>query len=343
MCARVHFSGPASYRLKSAALLSRTIPEVCLRRSLHGARRPSWNLNLELGTEIIKRQLMVAFQMTDPQEARSYLDSIALSSGHTSEVGIHRIEHENFRGSWFLPKERAQDRVIFYLHGGGYSFFPRSFYDDFTALLATMTRARVFTLDYGLAPEHRFPAQLMEASAAYLWLLESGIAPEHLSVVGDSAGGNLTLSLMLSLRDARSALPAIAVCLSPATDFSLTALDASELDWITPEMALGWAEWFCSALERTNPLVSPIYGDFRGLPPICIQAGGAEMLLPCIRDFAAHAQSQGADVKLDVWPDMPHVFQAFGTQTPQSMAALEKIAEVIAASSPKSKAAASKL
>jgi acetyl esterase/lipase len=219
-----------------------------------------------------------------------------------------------------------------YLHGGGYSFYPKAFYDTVAASFALSTNANVFALDYRLAPEHRYPAQLEDAIAAYKWLIRQTADPGRLVVIGDSAGGNLALALLLSLRESRLPLPALAICLSPATDFRIDTEGApmnSEFDWIAEDMAMQWSDWFCSPAQRSDPLVSPVLADLKGLPPIYIQAGGAEMLLPRIEEFARRAKQQGADVTLETWPEMNHVFQAFGNDVPQSREALRRIVEVI--------------
>jgi acetyl esterase/lipase len=104
----------------------------------------------------------------------------------------------------------------------------------------------------------------------------------------------------------------------------------SEFDWITPDMALRWADWFCSPAQRGDPLVSPVNADLTRLPPIYIQAGGSEILLPGIQEFVSRAKQQGADVSLEIWPEMNHDFQAFGYDVPQSAEAIQRIGEVIA-------------
>jgi monoterpene epsilon-lactone hydrolase len=336
MTGRLKFSGPAQYRVRGAAAIARCSAEVYLRRLLKGPRRPSWNFAAELGTEILKRQLQTAFEMTDVKAARSYLDSLVVDYGITSKVSITIVAEPNFKGSWFLPPAAAPNVVVLYLHGGGYSFYPKSSYDNLTALIALSVNAKTFALDYRLSPEFPFPAQLIDATECYRWLLSNGVDPSHIVILGDSAGGNLTLALLLSLRDSKLPLPALAICLSPATSFEATALVISEelsesagLDWIEYRMALRWADWYCSPEQRRNPLVSPLNADLRGLCPIYIQAGGAEILLPSIQAFVDHAKDQQADVTLEIWPDMNHDFQMFGHEVPQSAEALKRIGAVV--------------
>lgn len=325
----------------SAAMLCQTTAEVCLRRTFRGPRSSSWNIEAEVAIEIARRQLLTAFEMNDVEKARHYLDSFAVSSALISSVRFSKFEYENFCGTWVTPPEPVSNRVVLFLHGGGYAFYPRGFYDNLSAMIAMEAKARLFALDYRLVPEHRFPSQLMDASAAYLWLLHSGVHSADILLVGDSAGGNLALALLLSLRDAKSPLPACAICLSPATDFGATVLnmERAELDWITPQMAQTWADWFCDRSQRSNPLISPVNADLRGLPPIYVQAGGVEILLPPMQAFAERAERHGVDIALDIWPEMPHDFAAFGYGVPQSAEALRRLGQVIAqhmSSSPKS-------
>jgi len=332
MRGRISLRGTVRYQLMSASMLSRCTAEVCLRRLLKGPRSPEWNFAAELATEILKRRLISAFELNDVNAARSFLDSVVLETELTSKVSVSNVVEGNVRGSWFIPKNASQEKFMLYLHGGGYSFYPKASYHELIAMFAISADIKTFVLDYRLSPEHKFPAQLNDAVDSYRWLLGKGIDPARLVVAGDSAGGNLTLALLLSIRDLKLPPPALGICLSPATDFGDGAArlpQESELDWITQRMALQWADWYCPPAERANPLVSPVNADLRGLPPIYIQAGGAENLLPSIQDFVDRAKSQGADVALEVWPAMNHVFQAFAPEVPQSTAALRRIHEVI--------------
>jgi len=331
MVARIHFAGPTQYRLRSAAQVGESILKVSARRMLKGPRQPGWNWLVELGTGILKRQVATAFDMRDVKEARSYLDSVVITSPALSGVDITAVVQEKFRGSWFAQNDPETPVTVLYCHGGGYSFYPQA-YANFIALITLAAKSRTFALNYRLSPEHRFPAQLEDALSAYRWLLETGTDPDNLIFAGDSAGGNLALALLLAARDSKLPLPALLIALSPATDFetehaSLVRNRAS--DWIDKQMLDQWASWFCASTERCQPLVSPLRADLCGLPPIYIQAGRSEILYDSIQAFADRARSQGADVVLDTWEDMNHVFQMFGPDVPQSAEALRRIGEVI--------------
>ena len=328
MNAHIHFRGPFRYRLRCAVELIQAVLEVTARRALKGPRLPGWNWFVELATQMLKRQTLAAFRMGDVKEARRYLDSIAISSPALSQVSITPVVQEKFRGSWFAGKNTEPRVTVLYLHGGGYSFYPQA-YANFIAMITLAAKSRTFALDYRLAPEHRFPAQLEDALNAYRWLLVNGADSDTLILAGDSAGGNLALALLLGAWESRLPLPALVVALSPPTDFEIDLIGDWKFDWIEKRMLGQWADWFCDAAERRQPLVSPVRADLRGLPPIYIQAGRAEILYDSIQAFADRAQKQGADVVLQTWEDMNHVFQMFGFDSPQSAEALRMIGQVI--------------
>src|SRR5208282_4291486 len=289
MSSKIHSRGPIRYRLRSMAELGASILEVFVRRMLKGPRRSGWNWFVEVATRMAKKQVNGAFKMPDVKEARRYLDSVAFSSPALSEVTIRNAVHEKFRGSWFSCRNAESPVTVLYLHGGGYSFYPQA-YADFIAQITLAAKSRTFALDYRLAPEHRFPAQLEDALHAYRWLLESGTDPETLVVAGDSAGGNLALALLLAARDSNEPLPSLAIALSPPTNFEIDSFPNQEFDWITKPALLCWRDWFCNSVQRRDPLVSPLRADLRGLPPIYVQAGSCEILYDSIREFADHAR-----------------------------------------------------
>jgi monoterpene epsilon-lactone hydrolase len=327
MFAKVRFEGPLRYRTRSAIEAAQVVTAVSTRRLFKGPRRPTWNWWVEVATALLNRQLTTAFGMAGPQEARIYLDSMVVRSRAMEDVTITLATEETFRGHWFTPSDTQPHRTVLYLHGGGYSFYPKS-YANFIALFTLAAKSRTFALDYRLSPEHRFPSQLEDAVCAYRWLLDCGVSAEELVVAGDSAGGNLTLGLLLRLRDAHLPLPSLAVAISPATNFTIRTVRPC-CDWINPAMMDCWADWFCDPVDRCNPLVSPALAELSGLPPIYIQAGHDEFLYDSILAFTEVAQHHGADVTLDAWDHMNHDFQMFGPDAPQSAEALRRIGEVI--------------
>ena len=260
--ARIHFGGPLRYRLRSLAELSQSILEASIRRAFKGPRRPGWNLFVEAATTMLKKRMATAFNLRDVNRARSYLDSISINSSALAEINIRQVVQEKVIGSWFNPKNADPSVTILYFHGGGYSFYP-SAYTSFIAQIAVASKSRTFALDYRLAPEHRFPTQLEDALNAYRWLLDNGNDPNSLVVAGDSAGANLALSLLLAARDSNLPQPALAIALSPPTDFGLEIVGENEFDWIDLRALFAWRDWFCDSSQRHNPLISPLYADLR--------------------------------------------------------------------------------
>jgi len=331
MGASLHFRGPAKYRLLSMAEFGESVTEVWVRRMAKGPRRPGWNWFMELATELLKRRMSTVREMTDVQEARRYLDSLEIRLPELDEVDITQVTNERFRGSWFTPRKAEGGATVLYFHGGGYSFYPKA-YASFIALVALAAKSRTFALDYSLAPEQRFPVQVREALDAYRWLLENSGDGHSIVVAGDSAGGNLALALLQTLRDLRLPMPMLAIALSPPTDFEMdraVAVRKADGDWIEMGMLERWADWFCDPEKRRDPLVSPLQADLHGLPPIYLQAGGAELLYDSIRAFADRARREGAEVVLESWADMNHDFQMFGRYVPQSAEALRRVGEMI--------------
>jgi monoterpene epsilon-lactone hydrolase len=327
----IHFVGPAGYRIRSMAQFSRSVLKASVRRALKGPRRAGWNWFMEIATGVLKERMMAVCETGDVVEARRYLDSVLITSPEMAEVDITQVVQEKFRGSWFTCKHGDRVATVLYFHGGGYSFYPKT-YANFIALLTVAMKCRTFALDYSLTPEHRFPTQLEEALHAYRWLLESGTEPDALVLAGDSAGANLALAVLLAARDLRLPLPALAVAISPPTEIdpeSPSMLRNADSDWISQSMLLRWADWFCDADQRRNPLVSPLRADLHDLPLIYLQAGRAEILYDSIQAFADRAQSERRDVILESWEDMNHDFQIFGRYVPQSVEALRRLADVV--------------
>ncbi|HEV2237077.1 MAG TPA: alpha/beta hydrolase [Ktedonobacterales bacterium] len=231
---------------------------------------------------------------------------------------------------WVSVPTSAPDRVLLYLHGGSYTIgSPRSH----RALVAQIARAagvRALALDYRLAPEHRFPAPVEDATAAYRWLLAQGNAPERIVIAGDSAGGGLTLATALALRDAGDPLPAALVCLSPWTDLAATGASLKTRAQLDPALspngiAAAGQRYVGPEGDTRAPLASPLYADLRGLPPTLIQVGDHEILLDDSTRLAERARAAGVAVTLEVWPEMWHVFEALAGYLPEADQAIGKI------------------
>jgi len=218
---------------------------------------------------------------------------------------------------------------VLYLHGGGYAFSSTS-HDTLIGLVAEAS-PRTFALDSRLTPEYAHPAQLQDAMSAYQWLLETGNPLQSIVIAGDSAGGHLALMSLIAMRDKGVPQPALCIAVSPwmyIGNHGLSLFRNDPYDWVQGYMAIQFGKWLRGNGEWTEEGLSPPCADLRGFSPIYLQADGREILHDMIRDFALVGQPLGANVMLDVWGDMPHDFQAFGTHTRQSAQALRRITEI---------------
>ena len=219
--------------------------------------------------------------------------------------------------------------VMLYLHGGAYALGSVKVHREFIARLAHATSTRIIAINYRLAPEHPFPAALEDAHTAYRWLLAQGFAPSRIIIAGDSAGGGLTLAMLTALRDAGEALPAGAVCISPWLDLALTGASFQKNAKIDPILSADileiYAKYYAGEQALTTPLLSPLYANMKGLPPLLIQVGGEEVLLDDAKRCAEIAREAGVDVTLEVWDELFHVFQLVGF-LPESKEAIGHIA-----------------
>lgn len=203
----------------------------------------------------------------------------------------------------------------------------------FAACLAHTLGITVFAPDYRLTPEHPHPAQLEDGLAAYNYLLERGIDPATIVFCGDSAGGHLALMALIRLHQAGLPKPALTLGLSPWTDVGRrgeSQFGNDPYDLVQGYMTLQFANWLKGGQVLSDAELSPICQDFHDLGPIYLQAGGKEILVDMIRDFAATVAAQGGRVRLDVWTNMNHEFHAYGEYLPESRDALARLCEAIA-------------
>jgi acetyl esterase/lipase len=246
------------------------------------------------------------------------------------DVRHESVKADGVRCEWLLPEGCVSDKVLLYLHGGGFVYGWTDSHRHMVAHLARQMGVRALAVDYRLAPEHPFPAALEDCVAAYRWLLKQGIAPESIVVAGDSAGGNLTLTTMLWLRDHGDPLPAAAACLSPATDMTEREEIRRGFDPILhPRALIGFRASYVANNDPSDPLLSPVYADLHGLPPLLIHAGEDEILCgDCVR-MAEVARQAGVETRVEVYPRMWHVWHMNFAELPEGAAALEDIAQFL--------------
>jgi acetyl esterase/lipase len=231
------------------------------------------------------------------------------------------------------PSASGTGPVMLYFHGGAYCIGSVATHRGLVGRLALATGMRVLSLDYALAPEHPFPAAIDDAVAAYRALLAQGIDPKRIVLAGDSAGGGLTLATLLALRDAGAPLPAAGVCISPWLDMTGSGdswrTRAAEDPMIGEHGLDRFSRLYLASADPRNPLASPVFADPKGLPPVLIHVGTAEVLLDDSTMFAKRARDAGVDVTLEVWDDMIHVWHAFAPALPEADRAISRIAEYL--------------
>ena len=237
-------------------------------------------------------------------------------------------------GEWVVAAGADPDFRLLYLHGGGYVSGSGANYLPLAAHISAAARCAIRLPDYRLAPEHRFPAGLEDCIRAYEWIRATGPdgrAPAKATfIAGDSAGGGLTLAALLALRDRKLPLPAAAIALSAFADLTMSGASTrseAELDPVMhPQCLPHFAELYLGGTDPRNPLASPIFGDYTGLPPLLIQAGDHEIIRDDSVRVAARARAAGVAVTLEIWPGMFHVFQCHEPLLPEGRKAIETMA-----------------
>ena len=241
---------------------------------------------------------------------------------------------------WLIPAgatggAAAGAPALLYLHGGAWFLGSANTHRPLTSRLAHASGLSTLVVNYRLAPENPFPAGLDDCRFAYEWLLAGGTPPERIVVGGDSAGGNLTLALLVALRDAGVPLPAAAFAISPATDLTYS-LDSHRsrrhLDPYFHDMTPNTiVEGYTGGRDPREPLISPLFADLRGLPPLLIHVGDHELLLDDSVRFGERAAAAGVDVQVVVWPGMFHVFHLYAQLLPEARRAIAQIGEYVRA------------
>jgi epsilon-lactone hydrolase len=268
-----------------------------------------------------------------PETAKPHIDVDHVRAQTSRRVWLPRvpkgytleIQKSPIAGEWI---DANSPITILYLHGGGYYFCSPRTHRAITFGLATRARANVFALEYRLAPEHRFPAAVDDAVAAYRALLARGMPHDRIVIAGDSAGGGLALATLLALRDQGVPLPAGAVLFSPWTDLTCSGASMRTNEGRDPmfhaQIFPIVARQYLGDADASHPYASPLFGDLTNLPPIHIQVGDTELLLDDSTRIAEKAQ-----VDLHIWRDVPHIFQIWSPFMPEARRALKQAARFI--------------
>ena len=284
------------------------------------------------------QQLQVIIQMIRSQpdlhgapveQRRAAFEAVTQMFPVPDDVKSEPVDAGGIPAEWIAAPGADPERVIYYLHGGGYAMGSINTHREMVSRISRASGARALAIDYRLAPEHPFPAAVEDATAAYRWLLSAGVDPARLVIAGDSAGGGLTVATLVALRDAGDSLPAAAVCLSPWVDMEgigesmTTKAEADPM--VNREDLLEGAQAYLGGADPRTPLAAPLYADLKGLPPLLIHVGTAETLLDDSTRLAERAKAAGVDVTLEPWDDMIHVWQFVASMLAEGQQAIDRI------------------
>ncbi|MEO7522262.1 MAG: alpha/beta hydrolase [Gemmatimonas sp.] len=306
---------------------------------------PSWQSRL-VHTLVRARMRPHAFNPIDPEWVRRNMGRprtarqwMAHSTGARSEAVAHSGRWPGGEHVWWPGSASSaaaggpghdETPVVLYLHGGGYIACSPETHRPLVASLVRRLRGEAFVPQYRLAPEHRYPAALEDAVTAYRHLtLERAIASERIVVIADSAGGGLALAMAMALRDAGDRLPAGIALFSPWTDLAATGRSLDENShccaMFAGETIRRASQFYPGSVDPRHPLVSPLFGDFGGLPPLLLHASQDEVLRDDSVRVAERARAAGVDVTLRLWRHVPHVWQFFAAVLPEARESLDDV------------------
>jgi epsilon-lactone hydrolase len=279
----------------------------------------------------VKRALKKGISDRAMDEQRQMLDTAARKLGKLPKnCQVEQLEIEGLYAEWLSSENILADKVILYLHGGGYAFCSANTHRSLAARIGKAAGVKVLFPEYRLAPEHPFPAAIEDAVTVYRWLLRQGYDSSKIILAGDSAGGGLSIAATLVLRDQNEPLPGAIVCLSPWVDLTSSGESYRKNKEIDPYLSVQGvrdAALMYAGNENSlnHPLVSPVFADLTGLPPLFIQAGNHEILQSDAELLAKQARHAGVNVTFKVWDGMWHVWQISGDTLPEAKKAVSEI------------------
>ena len=265
--------------------------------------------------EMIRAFLAAMPADRDIAAMRAGYDNIGSQFPCAADVTLQAVDADGVPAEWSWTPGAARDAVLLYLHGGGYVIGSIASHRHLASELGRAAGISTLALDYRMAPEHVFPAAVDDALKGYRWLLAQGIAASRIAVAGDSAGGGLTVALLLAIKAAGLPQPACAVAISPWVDMAATGATMDSKAAVDPMVQkpalIDWAQLYLGGADSATPLASPVHGDLAGIAPLLIQVGSEETLLDDAIRLAAVAGHAQVPVRLDVAPEMIHVWHFF--------------------------------
>jgi len=322
----------AAQKLELAGLVARAQAAALARRLARGPARPGWTLRTELVATSLRAVVMHS-KRRGVHWLRAAQAAVPSPSASARRVRFEPLAAGGVPALWCLPPDPHPRRTIVYLHGGGYVIGSPHTHRDLLARLALGAGARVLGVDYRLAPEHRFPAAHDDCLAATRFALADAGDPAACAIAGDSAGAALAVATLCGLRDAGEALPAAAALLCPWADPHAAggSMDANaDADFGDRELLLGWIEAYAPGEIARDPRITLLGADLAGLPPLLVQAGGAEILLDQIEAFVARARAAGVEVRYDLAAHLFHDWQLQAELLPEGARAVDEVAAFLA-------------
>ena len=280
---------------------------------------------LKLKPEIVDENFSV-------DEFRKGIDNVTSKMKLPKNVTSQKIAVNEINAEWIIPENPVEDKVLLYIHGGGFISGSCTTHRMHVAKFAHGCQLKSLVFDYRLAPEHPFPAGLDDCVEVYNWLLTQGYKPENIIAGGESAGGTLTLSLLLALKEKETALPKAAFSISPVTDLRCIAgsFKYNAKKDVAPMGSWNvWTNYYIADNDPLDPLLSPQFGNYKGIPPLYICAGTHEIHLEDCINVARVARKDGVNVTLRTWDKMIHAFPILSPLFPEAKQALSEICEFV--------------
>jgi len=247
-------------------------------------------------------------------------------------ITIKKEHIEGMKAEWLIPNGAGPEKVILYVHGGGYVSGSCSDHRGFVSKFARNTGIITLIYEYRLAPENTYPAALNDSVKAYQWLLTSGFKPENTVIAGESAGGGLTLALLLALKDRDNALPAAAVAISPWTDLTCSGPSYKTKNKRSPAPLNSWfvfSHHYVGSNQSDHPLISPLFGELTGLPPLLINSGEDDELFDDGEKFYLKAKEAGVEVTFRKGTGMVHCYPLLAPMFREATEAMNEIVTFI--------------
>lgn len=244
------------------------------------------------------------------------------------DIQIESVDINGMHGEWLTLAGAPQNKVILYIHGGGFISGSCESHRMHVAKFVKGSGIKTLVFDYRLAPEHPYPAALDDSLSAYKWLLKKGYKSTDVIIAGESAGGSLTLAALVAIRDQGLPLPKAVVSISPCTDLTCSAQSFKtnfKRDIAPMNSWLVWTDYYVGENDPYLPWLSPLNADLKGLPPMLLFVGSVEIHLDDTRNFAVKAKQAGVETNFKIWEGMVHAFPLLSPFFPEAKAAMEEI------------------